>query len=85
LKNDLQIIIIEVIMDIQFEKSELIKKLEETNDVSIIEAIKTIFKSEKKDFWDELTQEQKDEIEEGERQIERGEFVLYEDLMKKYR
>lgn len=72
-------------MDIQFEKSELMKKLEATNDVSIIEAIKNIFKSEKKDFWDELTQEQKDEIEEGERQIERGEFVLYEDLMKKYR
>ncbi|WP_348824266.1 hypothetical protein [Flavobacterium aestuarii] len=72
-------------MDIQFEKSELMKKLEETNDISIIKAIKKIFKSEKKDFWDELTQEQKDEIEEGERQIERGEFVLYEDLMKKYR
>ena len=72
-------------MDIQFEKSELIKKLEETNDISIIVAIKNIFKSEKKDFWDELTQEQKDEIEEGEKQIERGEFVLYEDLMKKYR
>ncbi|REG96205.1 hypothetical protein [Flavobacterium aquicola] len=72
-------------MDIQFEKSELMKKLEATNDISIIEAIKKIFKSEKKDFWDELTQEQKDEIEEGERQIERGEFVLYEDLMKKYR
>mgnify|MGYP003437953485 CR=1 FL=1 len=72
-------------MDIQFEKSELMKKLEETNDISIIEAIKNVFKSEKKDFWDELTQEQKDEIEEGERQIERGEFVLYEDLMKKYR
>ena len=72
-------------MDIQFEKSELMKKLEATNDISIIEAIKNIFKSEKKDFWDELTQEQKDIIEEGERQIERGEFVLYEDLMKKYR
>jgi predicted transcriptional regulator len=72
-------------MDIQFEKSQLMKKLEETNDMSIIEAIKNIFKSEKKDFWEELTQEQKDEIEEGERQIERGEFVLYEDLMKKYR
>jgi predicted transcriptional regulator len=72
-------------MDIQFEKSELMKKLEETNDITIIEAIKNIFKSEKKDFWDELTQEQKNEIEEGERQIERGEYVLYEDLMKKYR
>jgi hypothetical protein len=30
-------------MDIQFEKSELMKKLEETNDLSIIEAIKKIF------------------------------------------
>lgn len=72
-------------MDIQFEKSELMKKLEETNDISIIEAIKKIFVSQKKDFWEELTQEQKDEIEEGERQIERGDFVLYEDLIKKYR
>jgi predicted transcriptional regulator len=72
-------------MDIQFEKSELMKKLAETNDISIIEAIKNVFVSQKKDFWDELTQEQKEEIEEGDRQIERGEFVLYEDLMKKYR
>jgi hypothetical protein len=72
-------------MDIQFEKSELMKKLEETNDISIIEAIKNIFKSEKKDFWDELTQEQKDEIEESDREIDRGEYFLYEDVMSKYR
>jgi predicted transcriptional regulator len=71
-------------MDIQFEKSELMKKLAETNDISIIEAIKNIFKSEKKDFWDELTQEQKEEIEEGERQIERGEFVDFEEFIQKY-
>ena len=72
-------------MDIQFEKSELMKKLEETNDVSIIEAIKNIFVSQKKDFWDELTQEQKDEIEESDREIDRGEYFLYEDVMSKYR
>jgi len=71
-------------MDIQFEKSELMKKLEETNDISIIEAIKKIFVSQKKDFWDELTQEQKDQIEEGERQIERGEFVDFEEFIQKY-
>jgi predicted transcriptional regulator len=71
-------------MDIQFEKSELMRKLAETNDISIIEAIATIFKSEKKDFWDELTQEQKEEIEEGERQIERGEFVDFEEFIQKY-
>jgi hypothetical protein len=72
-------------MDIQFEKSELMKKLEETNDISIIEAIKKIFVSQKKDFWDELTQEQKDEIEESDREIDRGEYFLYEDVMSKYR
>jgi predicted transcriptional regulator len=71
-------------MDIQFEKSELMKKLAETNDISIIEAIKNIFKSEKKDFWDDLTQEQKDEIEEGDRQIERGEFVDFEEFIQRY-
>ena len=72
-------------MDIQFEKSELMKKLEETNDLSIIEAIKKIFQSEKKDFWNELTQEQRDEIEESDREIDRGEYFLYEDVMSKYR
>jgi hypothetical protein len=72
-------------MNIQLEKLELIKLLAETNDESIIASIKNIFTSEKKDFWNELTAEQKFEIEEGGRQIDRGEFILYEDLMKKYR
>lgn len=71
-------------MDIQFEKTQLMKKLEETNDISIIEAIKNVFKSEKKDFWEELTQQQKDEIEEGDRQIERGEFVDFEEFIQRY-
>jgi hypothetical protein len=72
-------------MNIELEKSELMKLLSETNDESIIASIRKIFSAEKKDWWDELTEEQKFEIEEGDRQIERGEFVLYEDLMKKYR
>ncbi|SNB29617.1 conserved hypothetical protein [Flavobacterium psychrophilum] len=72
-------------MNIQLEKLEIIKMLVETNDSSIIESIKKIFKSEKKDSWEELSEEQKTEIEEGERQIEKGEFFHYEDIMKKYR
>lgn len=72
-------------MNIELEKSALIKLLSETNDESIIASIKKIFNTEKKDWWDDLTEEQKFEIEEGDRQIDRGEFVLYEDLMKKYR
>ena len=72
-------------MNIELEKSKLMKLLEETNDESIIASMLKLFSTKKKDFWDELTEEQKFEIEEGDRQIDRGEFVLYEDLMKKYR
>ena len=72
-------------MDIQLEKLELIKLLADTDDQSIIASVKKIFSSNKKDFWEELSQEQRDEIEESDRQIDRGEFVLFEDVMKKYR
>lgn len=72
-------------MDIELEKLELIKLLEATQDVTIVAAIKKIFNASKKDFWEELTEAQKLDIEEGERQIERGEFVEYETMMKKYR
>lgn len=72
-------------MNIELEKIELIRLLSETKDESIIASIKKILTAKKKDFWDELLEEQKFEIEEGERQIERGEFVLYKDLMQKYR
>ena len=72
-------------MNIQLEKLEIIKMLVETNDSSIITSIMNIFKSEKKDFWDELTDEEKFEIEESDREIDRGEFFLYEDVMSKYR
>ncbi|GAA3725944.1 hypothetical protein GCM10022422_04090 [Flavobacterium ginsengisoli] len=72
-------------MDIQLEKLELIKLLAETENPIIIKSIRKIFKKEQKDWWDDLTNEQKAEIEEGERQIERGEFVEYEEMMKKFR
>lgn len=69
-------------MDIQATKTELIQLLLQTEDVSILEKIKNIFKTEKKDWWNELSDLQKAEIEEGEREIERGEFVTWEDLRK---
>ena len=71
-------------MNIQLEKLELIKMLIETNDSSIIDAVKKIFTSEKKDWWDELTDEQKFEIEESDREIDRGEYVDFEDFIKKF-
>ena len=72
-------------MDIQLEKIELIKLIADMEDVSIINAVKNFFKVEKKDWWDELSDEQKFEIDKGIKDADEGKVVLYEDFMKKYR
>lgn len=71
-------------MDIQLEKLELIKLLAETENPSIIKAVKKIFQKEKKDFWEELTEEQKEAIEEGIKDADEGRVVSYEHFMSKY-
>ena len=49
-------------MNIQSEKLELIKMLLETDDKTIIEAIKSVFEQNKKAAWDKLSPEQQAEI-----------------------
>ncbi|MFH6946054.1 hypothetical protein [Flavobacterium sp. FlaQc-50] len=71
-------------MDIQLEKLELIKMLADTEDPAIIQSIRKIFKKEKKDWWEELTENQKADIAQSELEFERGEFTSYEEVMKKY-
>ncbi|RRJ93786.1 hypothetical protein [Flavobacterium macacae] len=71
-------------MDIQLEKLELIKKLAETNDFAVVESIKKIFQKEKKDWWNELTDEQKADIEQGERDIENGDYVEFFSFIDPY-
>ena len=62
-------------MNIQAEKLELIKMLLETDDKTIIEAIKNIFKSQKKDVWKDLSPEQQEEIDLGILEANRGDQV----------
>ncbi|MFV8366998.1 hypothetical protein [Flavobacterium sp. XS1P27] len=62
-------------MDIQSDKLELIKMLLETDDTTIIEAIKNIFKSQKKDVWKDLSPEQQEEIDLGILEANRGDQV----------
>lgn len=49
-------------MDIAAAKLELIKLLLDTNDVKIIEAIKNVFESNKKNVWDALSTEEQEAI-----------------------
>lgn len=69
-------------MNIELEKSELMKLLAETNDESIIASIKKIFSSQKKDLWDELSEEQQNILNESLEQYEKGEFTSFEKFIK---
>lgn len=68
-------------MDIQFEKLEIIKLLMETENPSVIQSIKKVFQKEQKDWYDELPNYVKEEIEEGERQYKNNEIVTLEEAM----
>jgi len=73
-------------MNIQAEKLELVRMILDTDNPSILSSIKRIFiNSKKTDFWDSLSQSQKDDILEGIGEIENGEVVSYEQFIKKYR
>lgn len=73
-------------MNIQAEKLEVMRLIIETDNPNIITSIKNIFKkSVKADFWETLSQEQQDDILKGIDEIENGEVVNYEDVMKKHR
>jgi hypothetical protein len=71
-------------MDIRLEKLELMKMLMETENPSVLQAIRKIFQKEEKDWWDELTEEQQNILNESMEQYERGEFSSFDDFIKPY-
>jgi predicted metal-dependent RNase len=73
-------------MNIQAEKIEIMKLILETDNPSILESIKGLFNRNKTvDFWETLSQDQKDDIVQGINEIENGEVVDYDNFMKKHR
>jgi hypothetical protein len=73
-------------MNIQAEKLEIMKMILETDNPSIIDSIKKIFKKQGNiDFWDTIPQSQKDDILLGIQEIENGDVVDYDEFIKKHR
>lgn len=73
-------------MNIQAEKIELVKMLLDTENPKIIESIKKIFKKEETlDFWDDLSIEQRKEIEKASIEITNGEVTDYDTFMQNHR
>jgi hypothetical protein len=73
-------------MDILAEKIEIMKMILDTDNPSILESVKKIFKkSTTADFWDTLPQEQREDILQGIKDIENGEIIDYDDFMNQFR
>ncbi|WP_010182333.1 hypothetical protein [Aquimarina agarilytica] len=73
-------------MDMQAEKIELTKLLLSTDNPNILNSIREIFKLNRTDdFWDELSIEEKEEIERGTEDIKNGEFQSYDSFMSSHR
>jgi hypothetical protein len=73
-------------MNIQAEKLEIMKMILETDNPSIIDSIKKIFKKQDNiDFWDTIPQSQKDDILQGIQEIENGDVVDYDEFIMKHR
>ena len=73
------------IMDIQAEKIRLIEWIAGLNDSKTLSEFIALKKEKEKDWWDEISLEEKSEIEEGLSQANRNETKPHEDVMSKYK
>jgi hypothetical protein len=72
-------------MDIQTTKIELIKMILDIETPELIEKVVKLLKKEKKDFWDELSSAQKEEIEKADLEILNEETTDYETFISSHR
>ncbi|MBZ9729508.1 hypothetical protein LB467_07385 [Salegentibacter sp. JZCK2] len=71
-------------MDIQNKKIELIQWLSTLNDESIIEKIMKLRESEKIDWWNEISKEEKESIEQGIKDADSGKLKSHLEARKLY-
>ena len=67
-------------MDIQATKLELMRLLLNTQKEEVLARIKAVFEQEEVDFWDELSAEDQAAINEGLRQLDKGEHVSHQSV-----
>lgn len=72
-------------MDIQTEKLRLIEWLARLNNPTAIKRFLALKQEQEKDWWDLLSVEERNEIEDGLAQADRGELVPHKEVMAKYK
>lgn len=72
-------------MDIQTTKIELIKEILDIDTPELIEKVAHLLKKEKKDFWNDLSPSQQEEINKADLEILNEETTDYETFMASHR
>ncbi|HNP17222.1 MAG TPA: hypothetical protein PKL31_02205 [Fulvivirga sp.] len=72
-------------MDIQAEKLRLIEWFAGLNDVKTIKEFITLKKSKEADWWDEISENERLTIKQGLAELDRGESISHEEVMKEVR
>lgn len=71
-------------MDVKAIKLELVQKIIETTEESILERIKSILDmSSERDWWDFISEEEKQAIDEGLADLDSGNTISHEEVLKK--
>ena len=74
-------------MNISAEKLDIIQRICEINDNELIDLIKKIIdipNTSKSDWWDKITKEEKDSINQGLNDLQQGKLYPHDQIRKKY-
>lgn len=71
-------------MNIESIKLELMHLLLETQEESLLAKVKKVFDEEQTDWWDNLTEEEHQEIQKGINQADDGNLESHEKVMKRF-
>ncbi|MFP3860389.1 MAG: hypothetical protein ACLFUW_06165 [Bacteroidales bacterium] len=75
-------------MDVTELRADLHNMIDKISDRNILKAVRTLLSEKvatKADWWDTISQEEREEIEQGLSEADRGEVTPHEEVMKKYK
>ena len=73
----------QITMDIQTSKIQLVKMILNIENDKFIQKIADFIKTEKEDFWNELSISEQKEILQGIEDLDKGKKIAYSDFLKK--
>ncbi len=74
------------IMNLKAKKLELVQMILNTEKSTVLAKVEAVFKNEKgADWWDEISEAERNAIEEGLAEADRGELIPHKEVMKEVR